>query len=228
MMVFARAAGDVSNRRPRMPFLSPALLNTQQAVLGESRCPVCVKPPVDTLVCISKPCGVYVRNVCTCAPPATAVANEQMANRSIVYARHLCVGEVAPVSLRCNVLCTTHVNPAEHECRRVKGWARRFASFTEHRDSFDSLLRALRVLTLNAGGPAARLDELVCTILSHDPDMVMLQETRDTNLMGIFALKCFFIHHASIRGPWRGLSTLIHRRCVCKNTRPARASLHDT
>ena len=183
--------------------------------------PSVCEPPVDTVVCISTPCGVYARRVYVWAPPAVAVANKHMANRSTVYAGHQRLGQVVPVSLRCNMLCTTHANPAEHECQRVRGWAHRFAGFTEPRDSSDSLLRALRVLTLNASGPAARVDELVCTILSHDPDVVMLQESWDTILTDIFALTCFFIHHASIRGPGRGLCILIHRRCMCTKTKPA-------
>ena len=162
--------------------------------------------------------GVYARTVCIRAPPAVAVADKQMATRSTVYAEHLCLRQVVPVSLTCNVLCTTHVNLAEHECLRVRAWAQRFASFTKRGDSSDSQLRALRVRTLNAGGPAARVDELTCTILSHDPDVVMLQETWDTILTDIFALRCFFIHHVSIRGPGRGLCMLIHRRCVCTKT----------
>ena len=44
MIVFARAAEDASNRRPSMPFLPPALLKRQQAVLSESLCPVCANP----------------------------------------------------------------------------------------------------------------------------------------------------------------------------------------
>ena len=60
-------------------------------------------------------------HVCICAPLAVAVANKHMANRSTVYAIHLCLGQVVLVSPRCNVLCTAHVNPAEHECQRVRG-----------------------------------------------------------------------------------------------------------
>ena len=144
---------------------------------------------------------------CWTTPPGTPLTSAS-ASRSTVCAGPISLAGVLPTSTLLRATCDAPPIPAPTPLSdlllRHQPPARPLPTSSSH------IPEPLRLLSINCGGVAAKIPQLIALILAADPDIICLQEAAANTSQTLLGLPFRSWHGPPIRGG--GLVTLIHPR----------------